>query len=243
MSQYKTALIVGGTSGIGHATARELARTHRVLVTGRKDPGEKALHFHKLSLDRLGDLEQQKILASFVTILPPIDVFVYSAGKLQEKRIRDMSNEEILETTCLHLAAPHILLSRILKQRGTLPCFIPITSTAAFQTSRFGALYGATKMGIESLVRSASIDGDIERTLVVAPASTDTPLFADSKLPRDYENFLRPEWVAEQVVSLYKTSNLPYLHATLLRKPPRVELQDFDGRIITNLPQEATQAA
>jgi NAD(P)-dependent dehydrogenase (short-subunit alcohol dehydrogenase family) len=123
-----TALIVGGTSGLGLEMAKALTSDHHVLITGRKNPGDERLLFHSLmlnSMNKFGDY-----LDVFIRGLPNIDLFVYAAGFYQEGRISDLADQDISDMLNVGLLAPALLLQRLLKKQRELSGFIAITSSS-----------------------------------------------------------------------------------------------------------------
>lgn len=76
----KNALIIGGSSGLGLELALVLSSTHRVIVTGRRDPKNENVDFRVLDLSARSNFADN--LDDFVQELPQIDLFVYAAGVL-----------------------------------------------------------------------------------------------------------------------------------------------------------------
>jgi NAD(P)-dependent dehydrogenase (short-subunit alcohol dehydrogenase family) len=115
----RTALITGGTSGLGRAAASEMARRGAtVLITGR-DPDKGARAEEEIAAEAGGgqvtflvadmaDLAQTRALAGQVADrLDHLDVLVHNAGALlADRRVTD----DGLETTFqVHVVAPAVL--------------------------------------------------------------------------------------------------------------------------------------
>ena len=125
----RVVLITGANSGIGYATALELAKRGMVVYLLCRNPerGQKAedsiraasssetVHFHRLDLS---DLAQVRASADELlnTIDGPIDVFIHNAGILPLTEMRSAQGHELtLATNVLG----HHLLTRLLWKRLT----------------------------------------------------------------------------------------------------------------------------
>lgn len=214
------ALIVGGSSGLGLELGLRLSSTHRVIVTGRRDPKNEKVDFRVLYLSA-GNLFS-RVLDVFVAGLPRIDLFVYAAGFYQDRPIDALSDEDVANMVNVGLTAPVLLLQRLLKKQHELPGFIAITSTSQWTPRPLEPVYTAVKSGLGMLANSLSFDGGIGKVLVAGPGGMkNTRFYADS--PRDTSTMLDPEWVAEQILNQY-SGNFRYQCVRLPRDPARVEI-------------------
>lgn len=216
--EKRTALIVGGSSGLGLELGRLLSETHQVFVTGRRDPKQNNLNFVALEL---GSDNLTENLDKFVAELPNVDLLVYAAGFYQEGKIDDLTDDDIRKMENVGLLAPVFLVRRIIKKQDRLAGFIAITSTSQWTPRLLESMYAAVKAGLAMFANSLSLDSRIGKVLVAGPAGMATRFWENN--PRDMSKMLDPKWVAEQILKLYK-GDLKYQFARIMRDPPRVEI-------------------
>lgn len=118
-----TALMTGGSSGIGQAAAAALVRAGAtVLITGRDaDRAQRAAdHLRatragadvRVHLADLADREQVRRLAEEVGALGRLDLVVHAAGALLHERREAPDGTEL--TVAAHLLGPHLLTTLLL---------------------------------------------------------------------------------------------------------------------------------
>lgn len=214
----QTALVIGGSSGLGLELAQLLATNHEVIVTGRRNPEMAALQFRELEL---GDRSLSASLDTFVAELSEINLVVYAAGFFQEGRISDLSDTDIEKMNCVGLLAPAMLLQRILNKQNKLPGFIAITSTSQWTPRLLEPMYTAAKAGLGMLANSIALDERVGKVFVLGPAGMRTRFWEEDG--RDTSDMLAPEWVAAETMK-YWVENFKYQFARALRNPARVEI-------------------
>ncbi|MGW5739143.1 MULTISPECIES: SDR family NAD(P)-dependent oxidoreductase [Streptomyces] len=174
-----TALVTGGASGIGRATAELLAaRGARVAVLDL-DPGgvEKPLTGYRADVS--DDASVREAVAAAVTDLGGLDVLVNNAGigaqgtvedndDAQWHRVLDVNVLGIVRTT--RAALPHLRLST----RAAIVNTCSIAATAGLPQR---ALYSASKGAVLSLTLAMAADHVREgiRVNCVNPGTVDTP--------------------------------------------------------------------
>lgn len=186
----KIALVTGGNSGIGYATAKLLKeKGYEVFISGRNaskvEQAAKELDVQFIIADMSvsGDIEQ---LASHF-LQTGIDVLVNNAGILKLAALEDVTREDFLEIIDVNLWSYLFLMKQLLpalrKRKG---CVTNISSVSANKGVSHSSLYAPTKAAIEALTRSlaAELAPDI-RVNAVSPGATDTPIF--SKLDIDFD--------------------------------------------------------
>lgn len=223
MGSKPRALIIGGTSGLGLELAEQLKKDYFIFVVGRTDPKKDPNEILHLMYD-LNRRDANEVVENIICdVLPQRDSFlhllIYCAGFYQEGRIDELNPFQIEKMINIGLTVPAILLRHILHQQGSLPGFIAITSTSQFTPRSKEPICTAVKSGLAMLANSASLGGNIDRTLVVAPAGMHTTFYRD--ISRDLEDFLNPGWVSERILELYD-GDYQYRFAKILRDPPRV---------------------
>jgi uncharacterized oxidoreductase len=214
----KTALIIGGTSGLGLEIAKQLS-DYRVFITGRKKP-ENKIKFIKLDLSK-GNLSKK--IDAVLSKIKQIDLFVYAAGFLREANISELTEAEIIAMNNVGLIAPELFIKKILNKQNELETFIAITSTAQFFPKEKQSTYTAVKSGLGMFSNAISMGQNIKRTLVIAPGGMKTPFWKDNK-EIDLKTYLEPKWVAEKTLDFHRTHHFKYLLVKILRNPPRIEI-------------------
>ena len=217
------ALVTGGSSGIGAATARALAGAGaRLLIAGRDPARLAAIAGQTGGIALTGDLAVPEGPAGLAaaaqraaTTLPPapgddeagIDILVNNAGLGWAGPIGDITAEKVAELVAVNLTAP-MQLTRLLlpgmvaRGRGRV---VFVSSIAAATGVRGEAVYSATKAGLASFAESLAyeLDGHDVRVSVIVPGVIDTPFFDRRGRPygRKRPGPQPPERVARAIVA------------------------------------------
>ncbi|OBI18191.1 SDR family NAD(P)-dependent oxidoreductase [Mycobacterium sp. E2497] len=181
-----TALITGGTSGIGHATAvlfRDAGA--RVAVTGTKPAPDdyetdlSGMDYHRL---QISDPESVDALARKFTRL---DVLVNNAGANFPGGLDESKPDGFEASVALNLTGPYRLtvgLYRALKASTAAggASVVNLTSMSALRAVPLVPGYGAAKAGIICTTRNLAVKwaGKGIRVNAVAPGAIDTPMTA-----------------------------------------------------------------
>lgn len=217
-----SALIIGGSSGLGLEIAKLISNRYRVNITGRKDPRE-PLNFYELNLSKPYSLSSD--LDNLLNSLPKINLLVYSAGYYQEGKIDELTDEQIVDMNYVGLIAPQLILRRLIKKQGRLDGLIAITSTSQFNPREKEPVYTGVKAGLAMFAKSAALDSHIGKVLVAAPAAIKTPFWKNTD--RDTKGYLDPKWVAERIVDAYNDDSYKkFAEFRIFREPPRVEFKE-----------------
>lgn len=212
------ALVVGGTSGLGLELSKILQEFFHVITVGRHETDSDFI-YRDLSFGVPGAGELIELIGE------PIELFIYAAGFYQEGNLRQLKEKDISDMLNVGLLAPISLLRRILRYQKSLPGFIVITSTSQFIPRLSEPVYTAVKAGLGMFANSVSLDPQIERTLVVAPAGMKTKFWQNTD--KDTGDMLEPKWVADKILELYGElhgGDFKYKNARILRNPARVEI-------------------
>ena len=184
----KTALITGGTSGIGRAVAERLAREGaEVIITGRdEDRGHEVVEAVQaaggnarfIAAD-LASFEDVRRLAEATT---DVDVLVNNAGVFPGGPTGQTTEEEFDATFDVNVKAPYFLTASIAPAMATRGAgsIINISTMAATIGMDGLAAYGASKAAVESLTKAWTAEYAARgvRINTVAPGPTRTPASA-----------------------------------------------------------------
>ena len=178
------AIISGGTSGIGLATARLLARDgYRTVLLGRNSEKGKAAEesvpgslFIPCDVTKTEDVEKA---VSAAAKLGKITGLVISAGIYGEMLLENTSDEEIETFFSINVyGAMKLARAAIPYMRGAKGSIVTVASDAAIQGNVQCSLYGATKAALLGFTKSLALELAVEgiRVNAVCPGDVDTPL-------------------------------------------------------------------
>ena len=221
MFEGKTALITGGTSGIGLATAKLfVARGGKAVVVGR-DParGTKAASElgknGKFVAADVSDPKQVKSLfEEALAWAGHLDFLVHAAGHTRDKLLVRMDLEDWEEILRVHLTGAYLCareaLRIMMRQRSGSIVFV---GSVVGLTGNVGqANYAAAKAGMVALTRTLAQEAAPWgiRVNLVAPGLIETPMTATlpEKVRESYRSRIplgragKPEEVAEAILFL-----------------------------------------
>jgi NAD(P)-dependent dehydrogenase (short-subunit alcohol dehydrogenase family) len=177
----KIALVTGGNSGIGYATAKLLKeKDYEVFISGRnankvqQAAEELDVQFIIADMSVSSNIEQ---LASHF-LQTGIDVLVNNAGIPKLTALEDVTREDFLEIVDVNIWGYLYLIKQLLpalrKRKG---CVTNISSLSATRGVPRYSLYALTKGAVEAFTRSiaAELAPDI-RVNAVAPGPINTPI-------------------------------------------------------------------
>jgi len=166
----KTAVVVGGTSGIGQAIALGLARSGAdVVASGRRSEEVKAtaaaiegMGCRSLSItaDVTSRESVETLLAGVMGAFGTVDILINSAGRIVRGPTIDSSESdwrEVLDTNLMGVLRACQIFGRHMLQNG-YGRIVNITSLNAFVALHEVAAYAASKAAVQSLTRSLAIE-------------------------------------------------------------------------------------
>ena len=184
----KTALISGGTSGIGRAAAELFFMCGaRVVLVGRDEArGQAALaalaaveHALFFAADVSVCADCRRVVEETTHAFGGIDILVNSAGIYAEGALDDLTEAALDELLATNVKGTFYLTQTALpylrRVRGNI---VSVASDAGLHGNYFCAAYAATKGAIIAFSRSLALElaHDGVRVNVVAPADVLTPL-------------------------------------------------------------------
>lgn len=210
----RSALITGGSSGIGLAIARALQEDgYELTLASRRAERIEAAADELGALGIAADVSNEEDCARLVDAhrerYGGLDVLVNSAGIGIAGKIEDQPAKHVdlqLDVNLRGLLVVTRLALPLLKEsKGHV---INLASIAGTQPTPVLAVYGATKAAVLALTRSlnAELEADGVRCTALAPAFVDTPMASWSGIPP--EQMIRPEDCAELVRAVLRLS--PY---------------------------------
>jgi len=210
----RSALITGGSSGIGLAIARALQEDgyELTLASRRAERIESAaaeLGALGYAADVSSEEDCERLVAAHRERYGGLDVLVNSAGIGIAGKIEDQPAKHVDLQLGVNLrgllVVTRLALPLLKESKGHV---INLASIAGTQPTPGLAVYGATKAAVLALTRSlnAELEADGVRCTALAPAFVDTPMASWSGIPP--EKMIRPEDCAELVRAVLRLS--PY---------------------------------
>jgi uncharacterized oxidoreductase len=155
----KTALVTGGTDGIGLEIARQLRAKGATVVAAGRDPGRiaaaRAEGFETVEADLTGKAGCDHLVAELAGA--PIDILVNNAGMGgPSDLLADFDLERTDQAIFLNLNAPMHLIAAFLPGLRERPeaAIVNVTSGLAIAPRAAGAVYCATKAGLRSFTQA-----------------------------------------------------------------------------------------
>jgi NAD(P)-dependent dehydrogenase (short-subunit alcohol dehydrogenase family) len=210
----RSALITGGSSGIGLAIARALQEDgyELTLASRRAERIESAaaeLGALGIAADVSSEEDCERLVAAHRERYGGLDVLVNSAGIGIAGKIEDQPAKHVDLQLGVNLrgllVVTRLALPLLKESKGHV---INLASIAGTQPTPGLAVYGATKAAVLALTRSlnAELEADGVRCTALAPAFVDTPMASWSGITP--EKMIRPEDCAELVRAVLRLS--PY---------------------------------
>jgi len=228
----KTAIVTGGTRGIGRAIAERLLREGAsVAICGRtRESVDRAVESLRVTGGKIfgcpADVTNPEDVRTSFRVADEafggLDILVNNAGAGVFRKVAEMTAEDWRRNIELNLNAPfycsHEALARFLKRGGGF--IINISSLAGKNAFSGGAGYNASKSGLNAFSEAMMLDHrhDNIRVSYIMPGSVATE-FSGSPTDRTGDTgwMIAPEDVAEAV-------------ALVLRMPPRTTVSRIEMR-------------
>jgi NAD(P)-dependent dehydrogenase (short-subunit alcohol dehydrogenase family) len=185
--QNKVAVITGGNSGIGLATAQEfIAQGATVIITGRN---EKALQEAVSSLGAkahyivsdAGQLDQNLAIAEKVKAkgFAAIDILFYNAGVAQFAPVADMTVDMYDANTNINFRGAFFTTQNLLPIINEGGAIIFNTTFLATGTMVGNSAYGASKAALVSLGKTLAVELAAKKIRVnsLSPGAISTPIY------------------------------------------------------------------
>jgi NAD(P)-dependent dehydrogenase (short-subunit alcohol dehydrogenase family) len=217
----KVALVTGGNSGIGLATAKEFAREGaRVVITGRDrrtlDAAAREIGGEVLALrsDAASLADIDGLFAAVKEKFGRLDVLFVNAGVAQFAPVEETTEELFDHVMDINFKGAYFTVKKALPLLADGASVVLNTSVVAHVGFPAASVYSASKAALLSLVRTLSADlaGRRIRVNAVSPGPIETPIFGRTGLPAEAKQGFgeqvplkrlgRPEEIASTVLFL-----------------------------------------
>ncbi len=187
--ENKVALITGGGSGMGAATARLFAAEGaKVVVTGRRPEPVEAVAKEVGGVAVAGDTSDpahvRDAVAACVSHYGGIDIFVACAGVSIDSAVGDLKDEDWRNTFDANLTGP-MMMSRaalpVMIERGG-GSIVLVSSTAGLAAGPSSVAYDVSKTALIALARALAVDYGTRgiRANALCPGWVITPMADES---------------------------------------------------------------
>lgn len=211
MLKGKTAIITGGTKGIGYGVAETLlANGMNVTISSRSlEAAQKAaaaLGDNCLGVEAdVRDLaSQEKMVADTIAKFGSVDVMVANAGVGHFQDICDLTSEQWNEVIDINLTgafnSTKASIKALKKSKGYL---ITIASLAGVNFFAKGSAYNASKFGLVGFTQAVMMDvrNDGVKVSTIMPGSVST--YFNNHVPNDADSWkIQPEDIGKLVLDL-----------------------------------------
>lgn len=220
MDGIETALVTGGSHGLGRALAAALAERGVRVVIAAREPSALRAHADALQARGLRAYAVQADVADKTAIHPlaaqaaelvgPIDLLINNASTLGPSpltTLADTACEDLEQALAVNLVGPFrltkaVLGSMLVRQRGVI---VNISSDAAVQPYPTWGAYGASKAALDHVTRIWTNELPVEagvRMFAVDPGEMDTRMHRAVLPGVDPSELADPREVAERIVSM-----------------------------------------
>ena len=186
----KVALITGGSSGIGLATAQMLLQKNfKVAIVGRDiTKGQQALKYLQQSSRDceffVGNIAQPKECARLVTEVVQkfgrVDVLVNSAGVYLEKLFQEMTEEDYVQVLDTNLKGTYFMCKYVVPEMRKVfqGAIVNVSSDAGQNGNLLCSAYCASKGAVNTFTKALALELSPYniRVNAVCPGDIDTPL-------------------------------------------------------------------
>jgi NAD(P)-dependent dehydrogenase (short-subunit alcohol dehydrogenase family) len=208
----RSALVTGGSSGIGLAIARALGEDgyELTLASRRAEKVEQAaaeLGALAVAADVSNEEDCERLVAAHEERFGGLDVLVNSAGIGIGGRVEELSVKHFDLQLDVNLRGLFVVTKLCLPMlKASRGWIVNLASIAGTVPTPGLSAYGASKAAVIALTRTlnAELAGDGVRATAICPGFVDTPMAQWSGIPGD--EMIRPEDCAEIVRALLRLS-------------------------------------
>jgi NAD(P)-dependent dehydrogenase (short-subunit alcohol dehydrogenase family) len=219
----RTALVTGGSGGIGKGCGRKLAEQgYDVVLAARREAPLRAAAEEIGARHVVADASDPVGFATAISELERIDLVVHAAGTLGGTYARKQTFEQWQAIMSANLDSCFVVTAAVLPRMHAGSRFVFISSSAAHEPMMARTAYSASKAGMNAFARALALEVDRDGIAVhiVTPGPVETEMLQD--VP--FEMYaIRVSDVAEAVAWLDTVDpsvDLPEIQLNAVRRGP-----------------------
>lgn len=179
----KIALVTGGNSGIGYATAKELKRQGaQVIITGRRktavDQAAAELGVTGIVADQGQLAAVEKLAAAVQELYQTIDILFINAGILEGASIEQATEDVFDRVMNVNFKGAYFTLSRFIPLLNDGGSVVFLSSNTASMDGANSSIYSSSKAALNAVMRIAAVELASRQIRVnsVSPGPTQTEI-------------------------------------------------------------------
>ena len=178
----RTALVTGGSGGIGKACARKLHESGYTVVLSARREGPLRSAAEEIGARYItADASDPAEFTSAIACLPTIDLLVHAAGTLGGTYARKQTFEQWQAVMSANLDSCFVVKSAVLPRMRAGSRLVFISSSAAHEPMPGRTAYSASKAGMNAFARALALEVDRDgiSVHVVTPGPVETEMLQD----------------------------------------------------------------
>lgn len=187
--QNKVAIVTGGNSGIGYATAKEL-KEHgaTVIITGRRkdavDAAAAELGVTGIVADQASLTATDGLVAKVKEQFGKVDILFINAGVAQLLPIEGATEKHFDDVMGINFKGAYFTLSKFIPLLNDGASVVFLSSIVATMAHHGSAIYSASKAALNAVMKNAAVELASRKIRVnaVSPGPTKTNVMAKSGL-------------------------------------------------------------
>ncbi|MCD4780892.1 MAG: SDR family oxidoreductase [Candidatus Omnitrophica bacterium] len=181
--QNKTAVVTGGTRGIGRAVAKGLLESGaKVIVTGTKESPAWLNNYPRAQHMTL-DFLKENSLSSFMASFPPeqaVDILINNAGIHIPKPFTELTQQDWEDIMRINIIGPADLINKMIPfmRKNVSGNILNMSSIAGFIARPGSTAYSASKSALNAFTRSLALElaKDNIKVNALCPGTTETDM-------------------------------------------------------------------
>jgi len=180
--ENKTAIVTGGSKGIGFSIAERFSKEGAKVVICSRNESELSASAAKLGCEAyqldVSDSKAVKEMADWYSKTHGnLDILVNNAGLIRPGKITKATEEDWDLQIDVNLKGPFLMSNNFLPYMNDRGSILNISSTVGLRAMRGAVAYCASKGGVVNLTRAMALDlaGKV-RVNCICPAVVDTPM-------------------------------------------------------------------